>query len=336
MLCCTLCYVLLSSVASYTAYGQTQGQSTSTTNTENVGSPLLRNLILSTDLLYSVRLVNGDVLVGTIREVLSKDAVAQELQGSTAAVPQEQIEEAIRLEHMLGVLTIFASEILEIIPYGDVYRHSHRMYIMPTAEPIAKNAFIGIWQLFVAYAGFGIAEYVSCTAGRTFLPGVLPQEQATLVNIKLTPFRTVLDTQGAELILCAGGNLALLNEYNPLGHIYAGATLKGKRTSFTAHIFSKLNEPSMYTIRGGNLFALELSYAAGTYGIGLGIDSRFSDRHDVHFIGELWAPDVLRPRISTVLLGLRLGNTSLSMDFGVAIAPQPIAIPFVCVAWTPL
>lgn len=305
-------------------------------------SPLLRNLAVGTETEYLVRLINGDIITGKILEILAKDAIEKELQSAAQQNPTlkdnitpKTSDEAIRFETALGTLTIFAAEILEIIPRKQSYRHNHRLYIMPTAEPISGNVFIGVWELLFAYAGVGITDYVSLTVGRSLIPGILPQEQITLVNCKITPYSTDLDESGNRLFTCIGGNFALVNEANPIGHIFAGATFKGARTSITGQLFYKINEPSLYTIRGMNLFSFSTSYPRGIMGLGLGLDSRLSDRHDVHFIGELWNADVLRPSSSALLLGLRLCNTSLAMDFGVAIVAQPLAIPFVSFVWTP-
>lgn len=302
-------------------------------------SPILRNLSVGSDTEYLVRLINGDVLTGKIIEILTKELIQKGVQASPdKASTQASIkadDEAIRLETALGTLTIFASEIVEILPRKQAYRHNHRLYIMPTAEPISGNAFIGIWELLFAYAGVGITDYVSLTAGRSLIPGILPTEQATLVNLKITPYSLELDDNGNRLFTCIGGNFALLNEANAFGHIFAGATFKGARTSLTGQLFYKVNDPNLYTIRGGNIFSFTSLYSRGTFGLGLGLDSRLSDRHDVHFIGELWNADLLRPSNSALLVGLRLCNTALAMDFGVAIVAQPLAIPFVSFAWTP-
>lgn len=311
------------------------------TTQERISSPILKDVQPGTDIEYRVRLINGDIITGKILELLTKEEVAKELQPTEKTTNTEKTsnkapDEAIRLENALGVLTIFASEIVEIIPRSASYRHNHRLYIMPTAEPISGNAFLGVWQLLFAYVGVGITDYVSITGGRSIIPGIQPSEQATLANLKITPFATPIDESGTRIFTCVGGNLALLNENNIVGHIYAGATFKGSRTSLTGQVFYKVNSPNTYTIRGGNLFSFNANYPQGTFGLGLGLDSRLSDRHDVHFIGELWNADVLRPSNSALLVGLRLCNTSLSMDFGFAIVPQPLAIPFVSFAWTPL
>jgi hypothetical protein len=336
------CFSSIALFAQSTQPSTSQPNASQNTSAKTAQSPLLRNITAGTEAEYLIRLINGDMMTGKILEILSKDAVEQELQAASKQNPSlkdktaENISsEAIRFETALGTLTIFAAEIVEIIPRKQSYRHNHRLYIMPTAEPISGNAFIGVWELLFAYAGVGITDYVSLTAGRSLVPGILPSEQATVINCKITPYSTDIDDAGNRLFTCIGGNLALVNEANIFGHIFAGATFKGARTSITGQIFYKANEPSLYTIRGMNLFSFSTSYPRGVMGLGLGLDSRLSDRHDVHFIGELWNADLLRPSNSALLLGLRLCNTAIAMDFGVAIVAQPLAVPFVSFVWTP-
>jgi hypothetical protein len=268
-----------------------------------------------------VRLLNGDILTGKILELIEK----------RAGTP----EEGIRLETSLGTLTIFVSEIAEITPRRNLYRHNHRAYIMPTAEPIGANHFVGLWELIFLYGGVGITDYVSITAGRTLVPFILPEEQFTLVNVKITPYSTDIDDNGNRIFTCIGGNFALANAANQFWHVYLGGTFKSTRTSITGLVFAKANQPNSYRIRAGNFFDFTTRYEQATIGLGAALDSRISDRHDLHFIGELWNANVLQPSSTAVLLGLRLANTTLSMDFGVAIFTQPFFFPFVSVAWTP-
>ena len=326
--CCLLALPFTSAATSFS-------QSFAAPLSDEISSPLLR--ALSVGDLVRARLTNGDALTGKVLEVISRAQLRKELgrEGAEGDSQKAGVGEAVRLETSLGVVTILAEELVEITPLERWYRHNHRMYIMPSAEPIGGNAFIGLWELLFAYAGVGISDYVSITAGRSLIPFIFPHEQATLVNLKITPFRAVIDESGSQLFTCIGGNLALLNDANPFAHVFAGATFKGSRTSFTGHLFYKVNEPGLYEIRAGNQPAFAAAYSRGTIGLGLGLDSRFSDRHDVRFIGELWNADVLRPSNSALLLGLRLCNTALSMDFGVALVTQPLAIPFVSFAWTP-
>lgn len=286
----------------------------------DITSPPLKNLRLR-EIDYIVRLANGDLLTGKILEIIPKGA--------------DTPEEGIILETMLGKLTIFVGEISEIRPRRSFYRHNHRAYIMPTAEPIGTDHFLGLWEFLFLYGGVGITDYVSVTAGRTIAPFVAFEEQATLVNVKITPASFELDESGNRLFTCIGGNFALANAVNPFWHAYAGATFKSSRTSITGHVFCKVNEPSVYRIRAGNFLDFSARYPGGTIGIGAALDTRLSDRHDLHFIGELWNANVLQPSATAVLCGLRISNSAVSMDAGLAFFTQPFVFPFVSFAWTP-
>ncbi len=304
----------------------TNAIATSTTATSTIKSALLKQLQRG-DTEYRVRLTSGDILSGKVLEVLEQSAGTS----ISASMP----EEGIVLETSLGKLTIFLSEISEIIPRRSAYRHNHRAYIMPTAEPIGNNHFIGLWELIFAYAGAGIGDVVSLTGGRTLVPFLSGDEQATLVNVKITPYVFELDESGNRLFTCVGGNFALANTANQFWHAYVGATFKGARSSITGHVFYKVNEPSTYRIRAGNFLDFTARYPASTLGIGAALDTRIGDRHDMHFIGELWNANVLQPSATAILLGLRLSNTAVSMDAGLAIFTQPFVFPFVSFAWTP-
>lgn len=306
---------LLHSQSSVQTHSQTASQETS-----EISSPLLKSLRTG-ETEYRVRLTNGDILTGKIVEILAKSSQIQ--------------EESIVLETSLGKLTIFASEISEIRPRRTAYRHNHRSYIMPTAEPIGNNHFLGLWEFLLLYGGVGITDYISLTAGRSVVPFIAPEEQFTLVNVKISPYIVELDDSGNRLFTCVGGNFALVNAANQFWHIYAGATFKGSRSSITGQVFYKVNEPNVYRIRAGNFLDVAARYAASTIGLGVAVDTRISDHHDMHFIGELWNANVLQPSATAILLGLRLHNGSVSMDGGLAIFTQPFIFPFVSFAWTP-
>jgi hypothetical protein len=280
-------------------------------------SPVLQSIRAGFSQEYTVRLLNGDILTGLIIEVMSKP------------------DDGIKLETGIGTLTIFAQEIAEITVRTKTYRHNHRLYIMPTAEAIGTNHFVGLWELLFAYAGIGITDYVSITAGRSLAPVVLPEEQVSLINLKITPYSGVIDDSGNRITAAIGGNLTLLNAANPLWHAYAGATFHSTRTSITGLLFYKTNDPTLYRVTARNFLDFAFAYAPGTFGFGAGLDSRIGDRQDVHFIGELWNGNIVQPSSTAILLGLRIGNTALSADFGLAIFTQPFAFPFVSFVWTP-
>jgi hypothetical protein len=276
---------------------------------------------------YAIRLTNGDIITGTVSKIV------------TLTKGSKEAEDGIILQTRMGEITLYASEIAEITPRTKLYRHTHRVYIMPTAEPIGTNHFIGVWELLFLYGGVGIGDIVSITAGRSFIPTLQPDEQVSIINAKATVYSVDLDDSGNRGTFAVGGNLtfaqAITGVSSNIWNIYGAATFSGARTSITALAFTKLGEPSLYNIRARDLLNTAFRYDAGSIGVGVGLDSRFTERNDLHVIGELWNPNVTRLANTAVLLGLRLCNTSVSMDFGLAVFTQPLVVPFVSFAWTP-
>ena len=101
-------------------------------------------------------------------------------------------------------------------------------------------------------------------------------------------------------------------------------------------MFAKVAGEDVYTITGSNLFGpASFQLQNGAFGVGIGLDTRFPEMRNLHFVGELWNADITRPSNTDLYLGLRLGSTAVAMDFGLTIVPGPAAIPTVAFAWTP-
>jgi len=287
-------------------------------NLSIAASSKLKDVIADRTTVYSIRLNNGDIITGNCVEMLNDP-----IEGEGAKFATE-----------LGTATIFENQIAEIKKFEDLYRHNHRMYLMPTAEPIEGNHFIGNFELLLFYAGFGISDFLSFTAGRSILPDVPSKEQVSLFNIKVTPLSFPIDDVAELFTVSLGANLGFINHNNRLLHYYGNATMRLKRTTFTAALFYKASGNDIYIINfRENIW--DMTYENGSFGIGLGIDTKFSKRNDLHFIGEIWNSNIAHPTHSAVMLGLRLSNSSFSSDFGLAFFTQPFVIPFVSFVWTP-
>ena len=267
---------------------------------------------------YVIRLTNGDVITGTIEEFLND--------------PQEG--EGIRYKTELGTGVVFAGQVAEISPKEEEYRHSHRVFLLPTAEPIGKNYFIGDFELLFLYAGFGIGDIFSLTAGRTIVPGISSTEQLSIINAKFTLFQTDFDSLVQQLSFALGGNLGFVNNKNRMVHMYGVATAHFNRTRLSASLFYKNFGSDFYRLNFGQ-YAQDVRYADGSFGLGLGLDSKISQRHDIHIIGELWNSDVTKPSNTAVMLGARLCNTLISMDFGLAFFTAGYVAPFTSFVVTP-
>jgi hypothetical protein len=267
---------------------------------------------------YIIRLKNGDILTGYV----------------VGAMSDEKQGRGIKFKTELGTAVVFVSQIEEITRRKKIYRHKHRVFLLPTAEPIGSDHFIGMFEMLFLYAGGGIGDIVSITAGRSIVPGIDSRQQLTELNTKVTVYNTDFTSMEGGMSFAVGGNLAFVNHNNRMIHGYGVATFRGFKSLITGAIFYKAGSKDYYRIDFANN-AVDMNYADGSFGIGLGLDTRFTRWHGVHFIGELWNNDFTRPTNTGVLLGLRLCNTNFSADFGLSFFTQPLVAPFASFVWTP-
>lgn len=278
---------------------------------------VLKGILPSSEIQYVIRLKNGDLLTGYVVEMVS---TAEEGDG-------------IRFKTELGTATVLASQILEIAPKETRYRHSHRVFLLPTAEPIGNDHFAGVFELMFLYAGFGF-ENLSVTAGRSMIPAVDSRDQLTEFNVKYTLFNFPFEEMEGGMSFAIGGNLAYANSDNQIMHGYVASTFRGERSRITGTVFFKTGSKDFYVINLGRN-SVDMIYEDGAFGLGLGLDTKISSRHDLHFIGEMWNNNISKPTNTGVLLGFRLWNTTFSSDFGIAFFTQPFLVPFVSFVWTP-
>jgi len=267
---------------------------------------------------YIIKLINGDIISGNIVEVND--------QGSA--------EKSIKVKTEIGTATVYSSQIYDIMFKSDEYRHQHRVFLMPTAEPIANDFFVGDFELLFLYAGFGISDIASFTFGTTIIPFIPAKEQISSIDAKFTVYETDFDSLARNVSLAVGANMGYANAGNKIFNLYAVGTVNFGRTSLTGNIFYKAGSPDVYDFYLQNNLT-ELYYPNGTFGIGLGVDSKLPKRNDIHIIGEIWNFDVNRPSHSAIFLGVRICNTTFSADFGFALFTQPYLLPFTSFVWTP-
>ncbi len=263
---------------------------------------------------YHVRLFSGDILIGTVEDI------------------SDDLYE-IKLRTSIGIATIFVSQIAEIIPMDEVYPHGHRLFFMPTAEPVGTDFYLGMYELLMLSGGVGLSE-ISLAGGRTFVPGLALDEQASFLNIKTTIYRD--SSRHAMFTVAGGGNIAWLNVKNDMAHLYSVGTWSNGRIALTGMIFAKVYGDDDMTISAGKYGALAMHYATGRVGAAVGFDMPVArQRIDLRFIGEVWCSDILHPERSALIAGLRLWNTDVAADFGLAFFPVPALAPVVNIAWTP-
>jgi hypothetical protein len=279
---------------------------------------ILKDILPNKELEYIVRLTNGDIISGLVIEMVND--------------PGEG--EGIKLKTEVGNAIVFANQIVEITPKDEQYRHNHSVYLLPTAEPISGNHFIGMYELMFLYAGAGAGDILSVTAGHSFLPGISSNQQISILNVKLSLLSLEFEDVARKMTLGVGGNLAFVNSHNRFIHYYGVGTVELSRSKLTAMVFAKLGSKDYYDIYFGNN-RIDLVYEDGAFGIALGLDTKITKRHDLHLIGEIWNSNVTKPSDSGVLLGFRLSNSSFSSDFGITFFTIPYVVPFVSFKWTP-
>lgn len=284
------------------------------------GDNILDGILPNKNIKYIIELKNGDILSGYVVEMVSD--------------PEEG--DGIKFSTELGNATIYEDQIANIQPEQIFYRHNHRIFLLPTAEPIENNHFIGNFELLFFYAGVGISDIVSITAGRSFIPNIRSDQQLSVINTKISLLETPIDGKNTKLSFALGANLGFINHNNRMLHYYGVGTLTLNRSAVTAAVFYKGGGKDIYDVKMGTYTApFLIKYADGSFGMALGLDTKFSSFHNLHFIGELWNSDVTKPTNTGVLLGLRLCSTKFSADFGMSFFTQPFVAPFCSFVWTP-
>jgi hypothetical protein len=266
---------------------------------------------------YMVKLNNGDMLTGLITDVFTDEAGM-----------------GIKIRTEIGNAVIYDDQIYDIIMKIKEYKHASRIFIMPTAEPISSNHYLGAFELVLFQLGVGISDYFSFTAARSVLPTVAPRQQISNFDAKVSVYKMGFEKNARSLSFAIGGNLAFINHNNQLWHTYLNTTVDFGRTLITANVFYKAGARDYYDVHFDQ-YDYQLYYPDGSFGLGLGFDSKFPKRNDLHVIGEVWNIDVARPTHTMILLGLRICNTTFSADFGLMFFTQPFVAPFASFVWTP-
>lgn len=269
---------------------------------------------------YYIRLANGNVITGPLTEI-----------------NQDNDGAFVKISSVFGRAKVYAKEIAWISASDDSYRHRHRGLIMPTAQPIRGDHFVALIEGVMPYFGFGIGEWASITAGRSLVPGIKWSEQVSIINAKVTVWENDngLVEEGHQYY-ALGVNAGWLNDYNFIGHIYGVATFTGKRTQVSTSLFAKVAGDDVYTFSGGTFInPVRFYFTNGTIGIALGLDTRFPEMQDLHFMAELWNADLTRPANTILYTGLRFTTTAVAMDFGFTLTPGPALVPTVAFSYTP-
>lgn len=265
-----------------------------------------------------IRLVNGDVLTGYIISEFNEDDRG----------------EGIKFKMNLGTAKIFASEIAEINPFSRQYRHDHRHFLLPSAKPIGKDHFISNFEVLFFYGGFGISDIVSVTAGRSVIPTVRASKQISELNVKATVYKTDWKSGEGGMYIALGGNMIFINSDNRLLHNYLTVSLSGAKSLLTASVYYKYGGDDYYRAIFRDV-AYDFIYEDGAFGLALGVDTKFTSYHGLHFIGEVWNSNIAKPSNTGIMLGFRVANARVAGDFGIALFTEPFVVPFLGFTWTP-
>jgi hypothetical protein len=272
---------------------------------------------------YHILLKNGDMISGSIIDFyFDKDMVSQ-----------PDSSDGIKVKTELGNAIILFNQINDITLSEDLYRHDHRIFLMPTANPIKNNLYVGNFEVLYFQAGFGISDYLSFNVGRTLIPSIPSGHQLTEMNGKWTFYNDYIPDLETGIALAVGGNLAYANSANRLIHIYASGTFKMSRSQITTNVFYKTGSQDYFTFMMRDAIS-NVILPDGAFGVSLGLDTKLPGRNDIHFIGEIWNVDVMRPTNSSILMGFRIANRRLSADFGLALFTNPFLVPFTSFTWT--
>jgi hypothetical protein len=287
---------------------------------------------------YLFRMVNGDIITGTIVD-LEQWSAAERPSATAGSLDEHDTETlgfTVIVDALAGKLKLDSRDIAYVDQRHETYRHRHRGYIIPTAQPIGDDAFIGLWEIGFLYAGGGIGP-LSITAGRSFVPGIPARDQFSLVNMKVTVAEADNGlVESGKQFYAVGFNGAWLNDKNFIGHAYANATFTGSRSQATTTFFTKVAGQELLQVNLGTLVnAFNLPLANGAFGVAISIDTRFPEFHDLHAVMELANADITRPSNTLLYLGVRTALSAVGMDFGITLAPGPTVIPAVAFAWTP-
>ncbi len=266
---------------------------------------------------YSVKLNNGDMITGVITKIFTEEG-----------------SRGIKIKTEIGNAVIYDDQIFDILLKVKEYKHANRIFLMPTAEPISSNHYLGSFEVLFFQMGLGISDYFSLTAGRTMLPTIASSQQISNIDAKISLYKMAFTKNARSLSFALGSNLAFINHNNKLWHLYFNTTVDFGRTLITTNVIYKAGALNYYDIHF-NQYDYQLTYPNGAFGLGLGFDSKFPNRNDLHVIGEIWNIDVTHSANTLIMLGLRMCNTSFAADFGFAFFTQPFITPFASFVWTP-
>lgn len=292
---------------------------------------------------YSIILNNGDIISGNITECVT-NTNSDINQNTNIHKNNQNID--IKNEYPYIVIkafdnevnvVLYEDEIADIIEKIHDLHQNHSLYIMPTANPIKNNCFIGNYEIALFYGGFGLTDWISITAGHSIIPSTNANEQISVVNAKFS-FPNIVKEDSSNIAIAVGTNIGWINLSNKMFHLFAIGTYNSSslnNSNFSFGVFYKLgyqDYPSTVRLAGRTF---TFNYPDGSIGLCAGFEKRFAARKELSLLLEIWNSDITRPTNTGILTGLRLSHRNFYTDFGFAVFTQPFVAPFFSFVWMP-
>jgi hypothetical protein len=295
--------------------------------------------------IYSIKLNNGDIVSGNIVACINSIYELNLILNNKNSVGKDSNETFVPfivINTLSEEIFIYEDEIMNIIerPSNDnIFQwQNHSLFLMPTANPISNKHFIGNYELFFIYGGIGIFNYLSISAGYSFIPFTNTNEQIAVINAKLSIPQILLSNINANIAFAVGANYAQINTKNKLTHIFSIATynsLNINPANISIAVFYKAGQQEFPST--ARLFEREFTfdYQDGAFGICGGFEKHFNTRKDLSLLCEVWNADVTTPTNTAILVGLRLAGSNIYADFGLSVFTTPFVAPFFSFVWMP-
>ena len=304
------------------------------------------NNIENPNIIYIIKLNNGDIISGNIvATITSVDEVNKILNQNTNIKEQTETFIPFLIIKTFGEeIFIYEDEIMDISIRTNTDNtftsQNHSLFLMPTANPISNNHFIGSYELFFILGGVGIFDYLSIIGGHSFIPfSDNPEQQISLINAKFSfPAMKLNYDSPTYLTFALAYNYGQVTKSNKMHHIYGVATYNyngANPTNASVGIFYKMGSQLYPTPTIIFEREFEFNYQDGSFGLCGGFERHFSSRKDLSLLFEIWNVDVSNEANTGILLGLRLAGKKFYSDFGFSVITVPFVAPFFSFVWMP-
>jgi hypothetical protein len=232
-----------------------------------------------------------------------------------------------------GRVSIDKRLVASFIPLDGPYRRRAHHFLMPSASPNGPGGFISNYELGFYYAGFGLGNGATITAGATIVPGIPLKHQLYHAGAKFTIERS------EEYELALGAAYTFLTTDHPYGHVYAVGTFPAGTARYSAMIMYRATGDDVARLRiapFGSTDTTDITvFYDGAVGAAFGFDGPAFGRDDMMWVGEIWNNDITKPQNTVSMVGIRLMNETLSADFGIALFTAPFVAPVFSFTWRP-